>query len=91
MWVILISLTLGIAVGKLEIIPKKYLKHNSKVQYLGVVTLLFFMGVSIGINKSIINNLDIIGFKSLVFSILTTVFSILFVYISTKIFLKGDA
>lgn len=88
MWLILISLVIGIVIGLLGIIPKKYMKFNSRFQQIGVVLLLFSMGASIGSNKELILNIKILGLKAVTFALLTCLFSIIFTYMTTSKFLK---
>jgi len=90
MWSILVVLVAGIIIGASVKLSDKMKAYNSKFQFIGVVFLLFTMGVSLGLNKSILNNLKNIGIKSLVFAVLTSTFSIIMVYFTTKFILKGD-
>ncbi|MCM1992251.1 LysO family transporter [Oceanirhabdus seepicola] len=90
MWSILVVLLVGIIIGGSVKLSDKMKAYNSKFQFIGVVFLLFTMGVSLGLNKSILNNLKSIGIKSLVFAVLTSLFSVIMVYFTTKFILKGD-
>lgn len=85
---LIISLLLGCLIGYLFNLSKKTLKINSSLQLVIIFILLFSMGLSIGINPKILNNLDTIGLSSLIFALLTTVFSIVFVFFIGKIILK---
>lgn len=85
MWVILVSLLVGVIIGLLRILPKKIIKYNSRFQQVGVILLIFSMGASIGSNREILRNLENLGVKALIFAILTSVLSIAVVYaVSTK-------
>lgn len=88
MWLILVSLVIGIVIGIIGFIPKKYMKFNSKFQQIGVILLLFSMGASIGANKELIMELKTLGLKAITFALLTCLFSILFTYLTTSRFLK---
>lgn len=88
MWTILISLIVGIIIGVLGFIPKKYMRFNSRFQQIGVILLLFSMGASIGSNKELLLKLNELGLKAITFAILTCLFSILFTYLVTSKFLK---
>lgn len=90
MWAILLSLAGGVAIGYFFTLSEKQKKINSRVQQLGVVLLLFSMGISVGGNKSIVCNLKNIGKISLAFAVLTSIFSIIFVFIITNKFMKGE-
>lgn len=88
MWTILLSLAVGSALGYFFKLSDKQKKFNSKVQQFGVVFLLFSMGVSAGANKSVVANLKNIGSASLTFAVLTSLFSIILVFILTNKFMK---
>lgn len=90
MWSILVSLGVGIVIGILGVIPKKYMRFNSKFQQFGVVLLLFSMGASIGANKKLILELKSLGLKAITFALLTCLFSIIFTYLTTSKFLKQN-
>lgn len=90
MWKILLSLALGAAIGYFFNLSNKQKKINSKVQQLAVVFLLFSMGISVGANKSVVANLKNIGASALTFAILTSLFSILLVFVVTNKFMKGS-
>ncbi|BEP29429.1 LysO family transporter [Helicovermis profundi] len=87
---IIIALVLGIIVGASFNLGDKIKKNISNLQTLGVVSLLFVMGISIGINPNIISELSNIGIKALVFALLTTIFSIIFVYFITQYIVKKN-
>lgn len=91
MWAILLFLILGMIIGYFKNFSEKEKKINGRLQQIGVIVLLFFMGASIGANKSVIKNIKNIGLVSIVFAIATTLFSIIILYIVSKQFLeKGD-
>ncbi|QGU94670.1 DUF340 domain-containing protein [Clostridium bovifaecis] len=90
MWIILLSLAAGAAIGYFLKLSNKQKKINSKVQQFGVIFLLFSMGISAGSNKSVIANLKSIGSTSLTFAVLTSLFSIILVFIVTNKFMKGE-
>lgn len=89
MWIILVSLVIGIILGILNILPRKLVSYNSRFQQGGVILLIFSMGASIGSNRDIISGLEGMGLKALVFAVLTSMISILFVYIISRRFLEG--
>ncbi|MCY6372006.1 LysO family transporter [Clostridium ganghwense] len=90
MWTIIIVLLIGVVLGRLNVIPEKLLKYNSKLQNVGVVILLFAMGVTIGGNKKIIHNIKNIGFKSFSYAVFTSLSCIILVYLFSHFFMKGD-
>lgn len=90
MWKILLSLVVGTIIGYFLNLSCKQKKINSKVQQFAVVFLLFSMGISVGANKSVVANLKNIGTTALTFAILTSLFSIILVFIATSKFMKGS-
>ena len=85
---IIIALLLGVLVGSVFKLNEKQLNTISKLQTVGVVSLLFVMGISIGVNPNIISELSKIGYKALIIAVLTTLFSIVFVYFITQFLIK---
>ncbi len=85
MWSIAVTVTLGIVLGIFIKWTDNLKKINSKFQILGLTILLFFMGVSIGSNPEIINDLSLIGLKAVTFSLSTVLFSVLTIFTITHI------
>ena len=56
------------------------------VQTVAIVVLVLFMGMRMGANREITENIGAIGIYALVMTIFTMVFSILFITITRKIF-----
>lgn len=91
MWIILISLVIGIIIGLLKGLPGKWMKYNTRFQQAGIVVLIFTMGASIGANKKIISNLQAMGIKAFVFAVLTSLLSIIAVYlVSSRLMREGS-
>lgn len=91
MWIILISLAAGILIGLIKIIPKKAMKYNIRIQQVGIVLLIFTMGASIGSNRDIFSNLESMGIEALVFAVLTSLLSIIAVYLISTKFIKDGS
>jgi uncharacterized transporter YbjL len=85
---LIISIILGAVIGLFFNIKDKILDFNSKFQFLLLIFLLFFMGLSIGANERIINNLGTIGLASFTYALLTTLLSVIFVFFIGKIIIK---
>ena len=90
MWIILISLVVGIGIGLLKVIPDKYMKYNLKFQQIGIILLLFSMGASNGANKELIQNLRSMGVKAVTFAVISSIFSIIAVYFISNRFLGEE-
>lgn len=90
MWTIIVSLAVGVIIGLLGIIPKKFMKYNSRFQQAGVILLLFSMGASIGSNRKLLSDLKSLGFKSITFAVMTCLCSIVITYIVSRKFIKEE-
>ncbi|EKX81006.1 hypothetical protein CFSAN001628_003032 [Clostridium botulinum CFSAN001628] len=87
----IIVFILGMLIGYFKEFSKRGKKINGILQQTGVFVLLFFMGASIGANRSVIKDIKNIGQVSIAFAITTTIFSIIILYIVSKRFLqKGE-
>lgn len=82
---LIISLSLGLMLGLFLNIKKQVLKVNSHFQLVILFLLLFAMGISLGIDPDIVSNLRNIGLTAFIFSLGTVGFSILFVYVASKL------
>ncbi len=90
MWSILIVLLIGIAVGTFFNWTEKMKAANARFQYIGVMLLLFTMGVGIGANGELLSKIWEMGYLSLTFALTTSLFSILIVYlISNHVVKRG--
>ncbi|OPL07367.1 MAG: hypothetical protein AVO33_05520 [delta proteobacterium ML8_F1] len=86
MGVIFIAVTLGGVLGFFLKWNDFLKKTTSNLQLVGLSVLLFFMGVSVGSNPDIIDNLSLIGLKSFSFGLLSVFFSVITIYAATSIF-----
>lgn len=90
MKILILSLLIGILIGSFKIIPKKYLKLNSKFQLFALILLLFSMGISIGSNKEMFSLINKLGLQAISFSIMTILFSTLVLYVTTNLFFNME-
>jgi len=73
----------GVLLGLL-IIPKRFRETVGKIVDLGVVCVIFFMGVSLGGSPSLWEDLADGGIKALVISAFGVAFSVLSVWLLNK-------
>ena len=73
----------GIAIGK-WLFPQKWQKANARLQTLLTILLIFTMGVSIGRNDGLLQNLATLGLDSVLFCLFSMGASILAVYWATR-------
>ena len=88
MWSILVVLGIGITIGVKANLSEKFKTCNAKLQQYGVILLLFIMGATMGLNKSLLSNIKNIGLKAFIFAILTSICSLIIVYTMSKSALK---
>jgi len=90
MWSIIVFLIVGIILGNRLNLNEKGKHINGKVQQVGLLLLLFSMGISIGANEDVLGNLNSIGLQAFLFAAFTTLGSIVFVYFVSQM-LKKEA
>lgn len=84
-------LALGAYIGFKEMAHPKLLKGLDKFQFAALIALLFIMGVRIGADKEVMESIDTIGIKGLIFAITTVSFSVFFVWCYKRLFHKKEA
>ena len=87
---IFLALGVGFIIGFYGLIKEKGIKINCQLQTLWLLLLIFCMGVSIGRNGEVIENLPTIGGKALMFAILTVVGSVIVVFILSRFLEKEE-
>lgn len=84
-------LVLGIVIGLFLHNKKKIIKIFTKLTDVSIFLLLFFLGVSVGMNDRIISNFQDIGLQSVSITIAATAGSVLITYIVYRLFFKKKA
>lgn len=84
---VIIVMCIGVLVGRL-FFPQKWKRLNETLQIICTVLLIFSMGVMLGSRENFIQELSTLGFQSVLFFLIPSVFSVLFVYPLTRIFLE---
>ena len=74
---ILVAMAAGITVGYLLRSKEQLFVYADKIVMVAIFLLLFVLGISVGINKVVVNNLHVIGLKALVLA-LSAVFGSVF-------------
>lgn len=87
---IALSLIAGFLVGFKSKINEKMVKVNSTIQTLCLVLLIFVMGMGIGMNKEVLNNLSTLGLKAILFAVISSVGSVLVVYLFSFVLEKKE-
>ncbi len=90
MYTVIIIMTLGMIIGfslrSFDGIKINISKFINPIITWSIFLLLFFLGVSVGINEIIIKNLDIIGLKALFLTVGAVSGSVLVSFVTYKIF-----
>lgn len=60
---------------------------NNKVQLISVALIIFIMGINLGGMENFAQKMLTMGLQSLVFAIIPTTFSVVIVYIFSKLFI----
>ena len=90
MWDIFLAVGLGFFIGYKGFLKEKGIRLNSKLQTVWLMLLIFCMGVSIGRNGEIVKNLPLLGGKAALFAVMTSLCSILVVYLLSSLFLGKE-
>jgi len=77
-------LFIGAILSNKGYIHEKLIKKISNIQTVFLFLLIFTMGIRLGMNEQVVSSIGQIGFKSLVFAILTAGFSVVFVFLARK-------
>ena len=83
---IFLALLIGFAVSYFFSLPQITYNLVEKAATIGLIFLLFIMGIQVGMNDEVMSNLPTIGWKAVVLALGTVVGSTIFVFILEKIF-----
>lgn len=72
-------------------IHEKLIAKISNIQTLFLFLLIFIMGIRLGMNEQVVSSIGQIGFKSVIFTLFTAGFSVLFVFIIRKKFITDES
>ncbi len=89
MTTVLIIMSIGIAVGFLISKRENLIKINDKLVRWAIYLLLFLLGIGVGTNKDIINNIHTIGLQAILITIAALLGSLICAYIVYRLFFKS--
>ncbi len=81
MLTVLILMTAGIAIGMFVNKLPRLIKTADKLISYAIYLLLFLLGISVGLNKRIIENLDTIGLRALLITLGSVAGSVLVAWV----------
>lgn len=90
MFTVIIIMFSGIFVGLLLNKKNIKVKYLEKFTNLSIYLLLFLLGLSVGTNKTIIENFDKIGFSALLLTLGTVLGSLILAFFTHKIWFKNE-
>lgn len=65
----------------------KLVNYNNKLQLITVSIIIFIMGINLGSMENFLQKIVALGGYSIIFAILPTVFSIILVYVLSRLFI----
>ncbi|PKP09428.1 MAG: DUF340 domain-containing protein [Bacteroidetes bacterium HGW-Bacteroidetes-4] len=89
MHTVLIIMAVGIGVGYLMRSRKTWLQYTNKATLWIIFLLLFFMGIGVGNNPQIMENLDTIGFRGLQLALVAILGSVVLSWVVYRLFFKS--
>jgi uncharacterized membrane protein YbjE (DUF340 family) len=87
---VLLLMLAGIVAGYLLSSRRKLLKINDKLITWAIYGLLLLLGISVGVNKTIIQNLDKIGLQSAIITTGAVTGSVLVLWALYNVFFKAE-
>ncbi len=83
---VLVIMTIGMILGFFISNKTKWIKLNEKLTSWAIYLLLFWLGISVGENDKIIDNIPTIGLQAVVITIGSLLGSLICAYIVYKLF-----
>lgn len=90
MYKIFLSIAIGVFIGYRGFIGPKGIKWNGRLQNVWLLLLIFFMGITIGMNRDIMGQLPKLGGRALLFAVACIIGSVLVVYILSNLFFEKE-
>lgn len=87
---IFVALGLGFFIGYRRMLNEKMIALNGKLQNVWLFLLIFSMGMKIGMDKDILQQLPALGGRALLYAVASSAGSVLVVYIISKVFFREE-
>jgi len=88
MFTVILIMLAGMGVGYLFRFREKVLKHIDAIITWSIYLLLFLLGISVGTNKIILNNIDSILYQVILLTIGAVMGSVVMSYFTYRLFFK---
>ena len=89
-YIVIGLLVLGLLVGRLIKSQRFTHKASEQIAMITIYLLLFLLGISVGINPEIINNLPVIGFHAIFLSVGALLGTLVLSYLVVRLFFKDQ-
>lgn len=76
--------------GHFNILPENFYNLANKITMFGLIVLLFSMGLGIGSNSDLLNNLDTLGLQAFLLALGSVLGSIIVTWYLQKWIFRGD-
>lgn len=87
---VLLIMTAGIIIGAFIHKKPMLVKMNDQLISLAIYVLLLLLGISVGLNKTIIQNIGTLGFQALVITLGAVLGSVLFSWLVFRLFFSSE-
>ena len=88
MVIVIALLVAGIFTGYLLRNRKQFIKLSSRLTDAAIFLLLFFLGVSVGMNEQVVSNFRNIGLQAFLLTLLATFFSVMVTWLFHRLFFR---
>ena len=85
---VIIIMSLGIAFGYILRHKETIIKKSEIIVTILIYLLLFFLGITVGLNKEVVTNIPVIGLKALILTFAAIAGSIISMLVVHKLFYK---
>lgn len=85
---VLITMVAGIITGVFIHRKDQLIKINDRLITLAIYVLLFLLGISVGLNKTVVQNIGTLGLQALIITIGAVTGSVLISWVVYKVFFK---
>ena len=89
MVIVIALLVAGIFTGYLLRNRKQFIKLSSRLTDAAIFLLLFFLGVSVGMNEQVVSNFRNIGLQAFLLTLLATFFSVMVTWLFHRLFFRS--
>ena len=83
---VLLLMTIGLIIGFVFRNKTKFILISNKATTLIIYTLLFLLGIGVGLNKTIVSNITNIGLQAILITFGDVLGRLIFAYITYKLF-----